>query len=239
MRSSRAVPPAEQHEAPGDTAGGLVRTRWAWGGRGGVSCAPWCHRRPGRPTRRAGTAIPPVVLPQCAPASGHARRSEHDVPKRKRRATGRGTPGWRRAGSTAHQRMRGCRASRPRPTVSVPFRQVTEPGLLRRAFVSSATVKWLEPRSPTLDVTLGVSVAEAGALGNTVVGALSPWRVECSSSDFASRHRLDVTGRYPTRLSHPGLAPPGTPCTIWMQITRSEAKGFDCVRELATSHTQN
>ncbi|MFD9190127.1 hypothetical protein ACFWCA_18060 [Streptomyces phaeochromogenes] len=43
--------------------------------------------------------------------------------------------------------------------------QVTEPGLLRRAFVSSATAKWLEPRSPTLDATLGVSVAEAGALG--------------------------------------------------------------------------
>jgi hypothetical protein len=30
-----------------------------------------------------------------------------------------------------------------------------------------ATVKWLEPRSPTLAATLGVSVAEAGALGKT------------------------------------------------------------------------
>ncbi|MFJ9817904.1 hypothetical protein ACIRU3_22105 [Streptomyces sp. NPDC101151] len=47
--------------------------------------------------------------------------------------------------------------------------QVTEPGLLRRAFVSSATVKWLEPRSPTLDATLGVSVTEAGALGFVAV----------------------------------------------------------------------
>jgi hypothetical protein len=43
--------------------------------------------------------------------------------------------------------------------------QVTEPRLSRRAFVSSATVKWLEPRCPTLDATLGVSVAEVGALG--------------------------------------------------------------------------
>ncbi len=41
--------------------------------------------------------------------------------------------------------------------------QVTEPWLMRRAFVSSATVKWLELRSPASDVSPGVSVGQAFA----------------------------------------------------------------------------
>ncbi|MFJ8590701.1 hypothetical protein [Streptomyces sp. NPDC093598] len=41
--------------------------------------------------------------------------------------------------------------------------QVTEPWLMRRAFVSSATVKWLELRSPAADVSPGVSVGQAFA----------------------------------------------------------------------------
>lgn len=92
--------------------------------------------------------------------------------------------------------------------------QVTEPGLLRRAFISSATAKWLEPRSPTLDATPGVSVTE-------VVNSASYW---CLIA-YRSRERPHRAFCGPTSIRPSGSrpAPIGTP-RIWMRITRGDAK---------------
>lgn len=103
--------------------------------------------------------------------------------------------------------------------------QVTEPGLCAGHSSARPRMKWLEPRSPTLDATLGVSVTEVGAPRLCfrvllVVLSRGPSKRLCEPTSIGQNAQVRVCACYP------GLAPVGTPYTTRMQITTATQRVF-------------